>query len=467
MSSLKAIPSPQFRSLGLQNTKVFRTIDEPPCAVRFTSKYHNGSAAFINKTPRKSLHVLSKAVHASIPDSRGLPLPSNLKLVGMGGVGVDYLAVVPYFPKPDEKMRSEALEVQGGGNCGNALSAAARLGLKPEIVTKVGLDGTGEEIISGLAEFGIGTSGVVRSKGSSPMTYIIVDKEGESRTCIHTPGPEMELSEMTADLIASTLEGARLVYFDGRLTEAAVLLARAAREAGVQVLVEAERIRPGLDDLLPLADFIVTSKHFPMDFTGEPNVADAALVMMDMLPNAKTMITTLGSKGSFLIERAEGEGLESVVFSEALETFMANAAPLEVQESAHVSLGLSSSALVCTLGSDQEKALAARQAAQQNADQENSAKYASTLTATACPVTVSARVAYSPAWPLDSNLVVDTTGAGDSFIGSTCYAICAEFSRARTLQLASFVAATNCRSLGPRPGLPTRDEVPEWLLASE
>jgi hypothetical protein len=30
------------------------------------------------------------------------------------------------------------LQVQGGGNCANALTAAARLGLSPTIVTKVG-----------------------------------------------------------------------------------------------------------------------------------------------------------------------------------------------------------------------------------------------------------------------------------------------------------------------------------------
>jgi hypothetical protein len=69
--------------------------------------------------------------------------------------------------------------------------------------------------------------------------------------------------EMTQELIASALEDAALVYFDGRLTEAALLLARAARAAGVAVLVEAERLRPGLQDLLQEADYVVTSAHFP------------------------------------------------------------------------------------------------------------------------------------------------------------------------------------------------------------
>ena len=59
------------------------------------------------------------------------------------------------------------------------------------------------------------------------------------------------------------LQGAALVYFDGRLAEGAVVLARAARAAGVPVMVEAERLRPGLDDLLGQADFVFTSAHFP------------------------------------------------------------------------------------------------------------------------------------------------------------------------------------------------------------
>ena len=68
---------------------------------------------------------------------------------------------------------------------------------------------------------------------------------------------------MDAATCRAVLDGASLVYFDGRLTEAAVLLARAARATGVPVLVEAERLRPGLEQLLAEADFVCTSAHFP------------------------------------------------------------------------------------------------------------------------------------------------------------------------------------------------------------
>lgn len=38
-------------------------------------------------------------------------LPKNVKVVGVGGCGVDYLASVAAYPRPDEKLRTEKLEV--------------------------------------------------------------------------------------------------------------------------------------------------------------------------------------------------------------------------------------------------------------------------------------------------------------------------------------------------------------------
>lgn len=97
----------------------------------------------------------------------------------MGSCGVDYLASVAAYPQPDQKLRSDALEVQGGGNCANALTAAARLGLSPVIVTKIGGDGLGDGILSELARDGVDASLVLRAEGApSPFTYIIVDRAG-------------------------------------------------------------------------------------------------------------------------------------------------------------------------------------------------------------------------------------------------------------------------------------------------
>lgn len=97
---------------------------------------------------------------------------------------------------------------------------------------------------------------VTASAPSSPRLLA-----GGTRTCIHTPGEPMQPEELTPQLAAAVLDGAALVYFDGRLTEAAVVLAAAARERGVPVLVEAERLRPG--ELLILC-CVLTFTVFPV-----------------------------------------------------------------------------------------------------------------------------------------------------------------------------------------------------------
>jgi hypothetical protein len=96
--------------------------------------------------------------------------------------------------------------------------------------------------------------------------------------------------DVTPELCEKFLQDAALVYFDGRLTEAAFVVARAARAAGIPILVEAERLRPDLDMLMAEADFLVTSTNFPEDWTGEDNIGDAMLATALRLPALQFMV---------------------------------------------------------------------------------------------------------------------------------------------------------------------------------
>ncbi|XP_028555990.1 uncharacterized protein LOC114580997 isoform X2 [Dendrobium catenatum] len=64
------------------------------------------------------------------------PLQQNRVVLGCGSLSVDYLATVVAFPKPDDKIRSTSLKVESGGNTGNALTCAARLGFKSWLISK-------------------------------------------------------------------------------------------------------------------------------------------------------------------------------------------------------------------------------------------------------------------------------------------------------------------------------------------
>lgn len=192
-------------------------------------------------------------------------LPENTIVVGCGAAGVDFLATVATYPKPDDKIRSTSFKIQGGGNAGNALTCTARLGLKPRIISKVADDTQGREILHELEVDGVDTSFMAVSKeGTSPFTYIIVDSQTKSRTCIHTPGfPPMKPDDLPESNLLTALNGARIVYLDGRLHETALVVAHEAVKKNIPILIDAERLREGLDDLIKLADYVVCAARFP------------------------------------------------------------------------------------------------------------------------------------------------------------------------------------------------------------
>ena len=67
-------------------------------------------------------------------------------------------------------------------------NSLSRIGVKSSILTKVGSDAYGTMICDELAKDGVNIHSVVRKEGiTSPFTYVIVDTEGQTRTCIHTP----------------------------------------------------------------------------------------------------------------------------------------------------------------------------------------------------------------------------------------------------------------------------------------
>jgi len=411
--------------------------------------------------------------------------PESVKVVGMGSAGMDYLAEVASFPKPDDKMRTENLELQGGGNCGNALTAAARLGMLPTIVSKIGADSVGDAILAEFEADGVNTDYMLRSEcGKSPFTYIIVDRETNTRTCIHTPGEAFSVDEMTSELIDVVLQDASAVYFDGRLAEAALLLAKEAKMRGIPVLVEAERLRPGLDELLGQADYIVTSAKFPREWTGKDSIDDAMVSIMDRLPDVSWIATTLGSKGALLleqlddsechgdvacVERLDGSFAESL-FNEAAtlrevsgntttKSFVNIDSECQVQ-----SRSIASSGPFKFSGTQHDEETrhkeervakeAAKVAAIMNADSANPEKYESSPCGAKKQRSEFLCLTAIESADIPLERIVDTTGAGDAFIGSMLFAIAAGMPPVKGAELGCLVAAVKCSSLGARPGLP-------------
>ncbi|XP_078427742.1 pfkB-like carbohydrate kinase family protein isoform X1 [Wolffia australiana] len=394
----------------------------------WTSRDHLRSRPSLKPSFRRRIHrwsVSGSNCRSEMSTPSPLPaLPDRRIIVGCGGITIDYLATVAAFPRPDDKIRSTSSKIQGGGNVGNTLTGVARLGLAPRLISKIAKDAQGTFALSELERDGVDTSyTVVSPEGNSPFTYIIVDNETKTRTCIHTPGyPEMRPSDLPQSTLLSALDGARLAYFDVRLHETAIVVAHEAARMNIPILVDAERRREGLDDLLNLANYVVCSENFPQEWTEAPSTPRALLTMLLKLPRMKFVIVTLGERGCIMLERAPEGTLET----EKIDV----------------------DSLLATLN--------------EKADTENQMPTcisSENMTLTCDGVgSISGRMIVGTAEKIAPAELVDSTGAGDAFIAGILYGLCAGMTAEKMLPFAACVAAANCRALGARTGLPFRTD---------
>ncbi|EPS62299.1 hypothetical protein M569_12492, partial [Genlisea aurea] len=305
--------------------------------------------------------------------------------LGCGAVSVDFVSVVASYPKPDDKIRSTYAKILGGGNAGNTLTCASRLGLKPKLISKVADDPQGKGILEELKADGVDTAHIIVSDGgNSPFTYVIVDDQTKTRTCIHTPGsPPMKPDELTDHNLSAALDGVSLIHFDGRLPDTAILVAREASRRGIPIVLDAEKKREGLDDLLKYSTYLVCSKKFPQEWTGAGSIPSALVDILMKLPNIKFVTVTLGEDGCLMLERSAGDvELEERDVDELLES-------LKLKQDDDFAT------LPSTVASKEVK-----------------------LRAKGIIGCVDGRLVLGSAEKIPAAEVVDTTGAGDAFIGA-------------------------------------------------
>jgi sugar/nucleoside kinase (ribokinase family) len=195
------------------------------------------------------------------------------------------------LPRFAGKARMEATWTLPGGQIATAARAAARLGLRVGLVTSVGDDGDGDRALEPLRAEGVELVGVKRVPDvASQLAFILVDRRSGERTVLWHRDPRLALAP--EDLPGEAIAAARLLHLDAGDPEMAAWAARAAREAGVAVLLDADAWSPGLEPLLAHVDFPVVSREFA-EALGGPAAALGVLAGL----GARFPVVTLGDSG--------------------------------------------------------------------------------------------------------------------------------------------------------------------------
>ena len=166
----------------------------------------------------------------------------------------------------------------------------------------------GEKILQGLREEkNLRTDCLIRSSAilSSPMTYVIVDRLSNTRTCLFSADHEQILVD---EIQMHWFEQIEWIHFDSRSTEAAARVATIAAKHNIRCSLDLERDRPHLDELISKMNYIVTTDRYCRNVGRDSTPSETAMRLLQNSPQTcRLVIVTCGKDGSLLIERFRDE----------------------------------------------------------------------------------------------------------------------------------------------------------------
>lgn len=239
------------------------------------------------------------------------PADRPFDVVGLGLNSIDLVAVVSEYPARNSKQRLQQFARSPGGQIATALVATSRLGWQSRYIGRFGDDELGVLSRESLTTEGVDVTAARTVAGAAnQFAVILVDATTGDRTVLWDRHPALTMAP--ADVPAAAVTSGRLLLVDCHETAAATEAARLARGAGIPTIVDVEKVRPGIDDLLRNIDAIIAAQEFPAALTGhtEPGRALEALAAEFHAP---LVCVTLGAEGS--LARCQGREIRTAAFS--------------------------------------------------------------------------------------------------------------------------------------------------------
>jgi sugar/nucleoside kinase (ribokinase family) len=231
-------------------------------------------------------------------------------VAGLGLNSIDLLAVVAEYPESNTKQRLQRFARLPGGQVATALSACARLGWSATYVGSFGGDDLGELSRRSLTDAGVDVSGSRMVSGATnQFAIVLVDARSGDRTVLWDRHPALKIDP--ADVPRAVVTSGRILIVDCHETAAAAEAAKHARGAGLPTVVDVEKVRPGISDLLQHIDAVIAAESFPQELTGYEDLG-RALEALQREFHAPLVAVTLGDRGS--LARCGGREIRTRAF---------------------------------------------------------------------------------------------------------------------------------------------------------
>jgi len=348
-------------------------------------------------------------------------------VVVVGSVNADLLTTVDQHPRPGETVLGRTLDVLPGGKGANQAVAAAQLGAQTALVGAVGSDQFAEPALAGLQAAGVDLGAVTAVEGSTGVAQVTVSADGENAIVV-IPGANASVDDVVVDAYAELVGGAAVVVVQGEIPRTGI--EAAARHTQGRLVVNLAPVVDVDREVLLAADPLVVNEH------------EAALVLAML------------DASSGLVEAASSGATSSGA---------------EVPDSEARGSATTGDATTGSAPEETEPEDTAVETDRGTADDEQ--RVVDALLAHGVPsvvLTVGARGALvadgsgTTLVPSPRVEAVDTTGAGDAFVGALAYRLSEGDGLVEAARLAARVGAYAVRGSGAQPSYPwAGDPLPE------
>lgn len=241
------------------------------------------------------------------------------RITVIGSNMIDLITYAPRNPEPGETLAATDFAMGFGGKGANQAVAAALLGSRVAMVSKVGDDDFANGTLANFARYGIDTHHVTRVAGTaSGVAPILVEPSGENRILI-APGANRYLLPTDLEAAGGTIRGSALVLFQLEVpvetVSAGLLLARAA---GARTILNPAPAQELSSDTLAAVDYLILNESELALLSGaapgkEVKIATAAARLRDA--GVGHVIVTLGARGACLLDENGLQEVEAVPVS--------------------------------------------------------------------------------------------------------------------------------------------------------
>ncbi len=245
----------------------------------------------------------------------------NIDIIGLGELVVDWVATIPHFPRPDEKIDAISENYFPGGVTANYLVAVARLGVSCGFIGAVGDDTYGNFLIEDLIKERVDTTFTLKKKDMiTPINFIFISN-GE-KTIIQSPHMLRTKLDIT-DLEESYIAEAKVLHTTLIHPELSRKAIEIAKEYNINVSIDlepqiAQRGWKELKSILLKTDILIPNKEGAKLITKSETAEDAA---KDLIKKGiPIVIITLGHKGALVTTEDSQKVIPTYKINKVIDT---------------------------------------------------------------------------------------------------------------------------------------------------